>query len=538
MKLLPISLTCLGLALVPFGAFAQCPTAQIQSPNPVTFGYFGASADVDGDRMLVGTLLWNLDRSYLFERIAGQWLPKAVLTPNGGTPNMNFGSAVAIDGDYAAVSAPNFLNSAVYVYERQAGTWKQVAILKTTETLNAFGHALAMDGNVLAVSAIRDDQVASDAGAVHIFERGATGWVQVQKLTASDGGAVDEFGDSLAIQGDRLVIGALSGDGAQPGTGAVYVFERQAGQQPGSQWQQTAKLFASDGVSGDYFSALQSLALDGDRIAVGASRADVGCSASVPNCNTGAIYLFQHLAGQWSEVQKLVSPTPVNWSGYGLSLALDGALLAVGAQQEGPQAQGQMHLYRQTPTGWVLQSTISALAAGEGGAFSVHGLQGDLVLAGSAFMDGQFMDQGGLVTYSAGNQGCPSLIGIPSAISLAGGGTQTFELNAGPTKAFAPYLLLGSLNGTSPGQPIDGQILPLNADSYFLATLTGNAPLVGAAGLLDAVGRAYASLVLPSGAPAILAGQTAHHAFLTIQFNGAIPSVGFTSVGASLLLAP
>lgn len=533
MKLHFAGLTGLGWALASSGAFAQCPTALIQSPSPATFGYFGSSADLSGERMLVGTALWNSNQSHVFQRVGGQWQLQAVLSPNPGTPNLGFGEEVAIDGDYAAVSASNFFDSSVYVYERQAGVWSQVAILKTSETLNAFGNKLALDGNVLAVSAIRDDQAAVDAGAVHLFERGPTGWVAIQKLTASDGGNTDQFGTSLALQGDRLVVGALWADGAQAGSGAAYVFERQGGQ-----WQETAKLFAADGASGDYFSALQSVALDGDRIAVGASRADVGCSASVPNCNTGAVYLFQRSGGQWSQVQKLISPTPANWSGYGLSLAMDGALLAVGAQAEGPEAQGQIHLYRQTPAGWLLQSTVPALAIGEGGAFGVHDLDGDLVLAGSPYLDGQFVDQGGVITFSAANQGCPSLFAAPTALSLAGGGTQAFALNAGPGQAFAPYLLLGSLTGTFPGQAVDGQILPLNPDAYFFATLAGNAPLVGSVGLLDATGRAYASLVLPSGAPAILAGLTAHHAFLTIRFNGTIPSVGFTSAGAALLLVP
>lgn len=248
--------------------------------------------------------------------------------------------------------------------------------------------------------------------------------------------------------------------------------------------------------------------------------------------------MFEFSGGLWAQTQKLSSPTPANWSAYGLSLGLDDTLLAIGAQGEGPQQQGQMHVYRLTPTGWLLQSTIPSVATENTPGFFVRGLEGDLILAGSSHFDGAFENQGALLAYSASNQGCPTLLGSPSALSLAQGGTQHLFLDGGPVQSFSPYVLLGTLSGTFPGQSVDGLNLPLNPDAYFLASLGGKAPLQSGAGLLDATGRAKAELKLPAGLPTALAGMTIHHAFLTIQFSGPIPFVGFTSAAEPVVLAP
>lgn len=109
----------------------------------------------------------------------------------------------------------------------------------------------------------------------------------------------------------------------------------------------------------------------------------------------------------------------------------------------------------------------------------------------------------------------PLLAGDPSAISLSAGGSQTLALDAGPSFAGAPYLLLGSFSGSEPGLPLGSVTLPLNVDAYLLVTLqhANQPPLSNSAGRLDAEGRATASFGLPPATDASLAGLLLHHAF-------------------------
>jgi hypothetical protein len=130
------------------------------------------------------------------------------------------------------------------------------------------------------------------------------------------------------------------------------------------------------------------------------------------------------------------------------------------------------------------------------------------------------------------------LVGTPAQVSVAAGGTQSFALNAGPGEAGAPYLLLGTLSGTAPGVPVDGQLLPLNIDAYTLHTLQnpGGPPLTGSWGTLDAAGKAAAAFTLTPGQLPSLVGLTAHHAY--VNFDLGLPGVSMASNAVAVDFTP
>jgi predicted GH43/DUF377 family glycosyl hydrolase len=132
-----------------------------------------------------------------------------------------------------------------------------------------------------------------------------------------------------------------------------------------------------------------------------------------------------------------------------------------------------------------------------------------------------------------------ALLGSPSSISIATGGTQSLSLRAGTLHAGELYLVLGSASGTQPGIAVNGLNLPLNQDAWFTATLLGPnlGALVGTFGLLDATGRASAALVVPAGGldPA-LAGLEVVHAFVALDFTTG--AVDFASNAWPLTLTP
>ncbi|HKY01699.1 MAG TPA: FG-GAP repeat protein, partial [Burkholderiales bacterium] len=89
-----------------------------------------------------------------------------------------------------------------------------------------FGHSVAMSGDFIAVGARRADIGANkDQGAVYVFERKRNGWLQISKLTASNGQTGDEFAHSLAADGKRIAVGANLADGAVANQGAAHVYQ-------------------------------------------------------------------------------------------------------------------------------------------------------------------------------------------------------------------------------------------------------------------------------------------------------------------------
>jgi hypothetical protein len=267
------------------------------------------------------------------------------------------------------------------VFTRSGSTWTQQAYIKASNTGagDQFGRSLALsaDGATLAIGAFReggtatgidgdgaDDcaaatpvNCAADSGAVYVYTRSGTAWSQQHYIKASNTGALDRFGWSVALSGDggTLAVGAHledsvaagvggdeSGDTA-PNSGAVYVYTRS-----GNDWSQQAYVKASNAGSGDDFGQSLALSFDGDTLAVGAF-GETGSSSGIGGDETsntatfaGAAYAFTRTAGVWSQRNYVKAPNTGNVDRYAWSLALsgDGATLAVGAYGEDSSAAG------------------------------------------------------------------------------------------------------------------------------------------------------------------------------------------------------
>ncbi|MDH5491760.1 MAG: cadherin-like beta sandwich domain-containing protein, partial [Myxococcales bacterium] len=235
----------------------------------------------------------------------------------------------------------------------EAGAYLKAATIGPDE----FGSAIAIHGDRVAVGSWREDSAATgidgdplndgatDSGAVTVFARDpATGlWAQEAYLKASNAEAGDHFGASVAIEGDRLVVGAPleDGGGVDPAdnsrldSGAIYVFERDPAT---GAWAERAYLKASNADASDRFGS--ALDLSGDRILVGAPL-EAGGGASVggdPSDNSllraGAAYLLRRVAGSWISEAYLKASNANGGDHFGASLALDGARLVIGAAME------------------------------------------------------------------------------------------------------------------------------------------------------------------------------------------------------------
>ena len=286
---------------------------------------FGNAVDISDDTIVVGAHqdAAYAGSAYVFVRQGGAWIQQQKLTAADGVGYDAFGWSVSIDADRIAVGAYQDDSTAadtgsVYVYRRAAGLWSLSQKLGATDAQagDNFGSAVALDGDVLAIGASRDDDRGADAGAVYVFRLG-TNWAEQQKLRAADGAAGDRLGSALDVSGLTIAAGAPNDDGAGVDTGAVYVFTW-----AGITWVEQQKLAAADASADDRFG--QSVALSGDTVATGASTDDSGTK------NAGSLYVFQRDATTWSEQARLTATDVGADDWFGRAVALSGNTLAGG----------------------------------------------------------------------------------------------------------------------------------------------------------------------------------------------------------------
>ncbi|MFV2069074.1 MAG: FG-GAP repeat protein [Pirellulales bacterium] len=229
---------------------------------------FGASVGIFENHAIVGAphdSRWAepaAGSAHFLERGDSNWAEIATLAASDGSPVDRFGEAVAISDGWAVVGASGNDthgedSGAAYVFGDIGGTWAETAKLIPSDLAagDRFGRAVAASGNRVVVGAPNHADNGENSGAAYIFERSDSGWNEVAKLTARDGTADDFFGNSVAMFGDRVVVGAPQATLA----GTAYVFERS-----GSVWDQVARLGAHDAVINDGFG--RSLAISGDSV--------------------------------------------------------------------------------------------------------------------------------------------------------------------------------------------------------------------------------------------------------------------------------
>ena len=156
------------------------------------------------------------------------------LTASDGAVSDNFGYSVSLSGERALVGSHRSdplgtLSGSAYMYERQGdGSWLEVDKLTASDGAEEdfFGYSVSLSGDRALVAAYRDDDVGSGSGSAYAFERQGDGsWLEVDKLTASDGSGGDEFGWSVSLSGDRALVSAHQHDDLGSNSGSAYVYD-------------------------------------------------------------------------------------------------------------------------------------------------------------------------------------------------------------------------------------------------------------------------------------------------------------------------
>lgn len=373
--------------------------AYLKSPAPDANDRFGKSVGISGDLIVVGApeedsnaigvggspsnnAFAQSGAAFVYRRTGGVWQFEAYLKPSNTVEGAvgKFGQAVAIDGATIAVGAPEedgtgsgvnpaqlangnqaADSGAAYVFVRNGTTWTQQAYLKgfASGSGDQFGGALDIDGDLLAVGARSEDgngvgtsgnpasNIVNASGAVFTFVRSGTTWSNDAYIKASNREAGDEFGSSVALDGDLLAVtarfedslaGGVDGnqlDNSAQNSGAVYAFAR-----AGGQWSQEAYIKASNPETDDRFG--ESLALHDGLLVVGASFEDslgAGLDAVQGNggFNVGAAYLYTRDNGVWFQSRYMKASNARNSGlfGSGVGISPLGIVVAAAGDNSG-----------------------------------------------------------------------------------------------------------------------------------------------------------------------------------------------------------
>ena len=298
---------------------------------------FGAAIALSNDVLVVGDPeQYDFDLGgfpggvFVYRKVAGGWLLEQELAPPAPTFGQDFGLSVAVDGDTIFVGVSN--PERVYVYERGEGLWEERQILEAFDGLAYFGESLAIDGDRAVVGAPWQSFEVNvpKQGAAYTFVRTAEGWVDTGKLIAADTRANDEFGTDVAIEGDMIVIGAA-------GRGAAFVFRDDAG------WSQQYTVSQYDERFGT------SVDIDNGTFAVGAPGPDF-------TVTPGHVYYYEPAGLAWVLAQTLEAQGSEPRDRFGTSVALVGDQLVASsllAPIDGRIADGIVAAYTRQLGAWL-----------------------------------------------------------------------------------------------------------------------------------------------------------------------------------------
>jgi hypothetical protein len=347
-----------------------------------------------------------------------QYCPEEItkVLASDGSVEDAFGCSVAICGDTAVIGAwgeaDNGNNAgSAYVFRYDGSAWVEEAKLLASDggSYHLFGNSVAISGDTVVIGAPGDDDIGLRAGSAYVFRYDGSEWVEEAKLLAEDGDEYDGLGSSVAIAGDTAVIGAWRDKDNGGSSGSAYVFRYD-----GSEWVEEDKLLASDGASGDEFGG--SVAVSGDVAVIG---------AEYNGSSSGAAYVFRYTGSAWVEERKLLASDGVKTDRFACSVAISGDAAVIGARgnDDNGSGSGSAYVFRYSGSEWVEEAKLLASDGAEADLFGYSvAIGGDTVVI-SALWD----DDVGRFSGSAYVFRCDGSEWVEEGRLLASVGDQTFE---------------------------------------------------------------------------------------------------------------
>ena len=355
----------------------QMQQAQFFSPNPRSAEFFGGYVDSHRDYMIAS----GQGQAVIYVQDGDSWQEQQVLTSSGSTGT--FGVPVAISDSYAAVGTST---GQIVLFSRSGTDWSEHVIL-SVQNLSDFNNvsSLSLSDDMLIVS----DDNANRTGVVVVFTNKQGNWSQTQQIIPDELNDFDAFGTSTALTKNYLAIGSQGDDEKAVSAGAVYLYENDNGT-----WLFSEKLFASDASSSANFG--YSIDLDVDVLIVGspglvegayifnysngswiedsklqpstnAANIEFGYSVGITGnyllvgspssddlpdgqgIDNGCVFVFMHSGGSWLEMSRLLAndASSIDKFGTSLSMSSEGAIISAPSYKVGNAASaGTVYIFR------------------------------------------------------------------------------------------------------------------------------------------------------------------------------------------------
>lgn len=368
----------------PFG-----PLRPLSAESPQQRSYFGRTVSVSGDTIMVGAEEAQVGQNEeqgtvtVFQRSGpGLWQRTQTLVAPDGRADDHFGARVIVRGNTAVISAifspgGSWPKGAVYVFQREGGLWRWQQRLADPppDPLRSrfFGYGLAFDGRTILVGAPSYDY--NTPGVVYDFRQEGGVWVRKQEIA---GAASHDFGSTVAVEGDTVVIGAPYDQKAWEGGTSIYFYQRSGGVWSGGTALKGSLAYPNDAFGSD-------LALSGGLALVGAPGGDHCDSA-----NPCLVYLFGRSGGVWRELDHIANSDD---GAFGGDVALEGETAVIGAHRE--VGGGAAYVY--AVENGALRQTQRLNPLAPGGRFgSDVAVDGDIAVVGAPYADAAAVPGAGL----------------------------------------------------------------------------------------------------------------------------------------------
>ena len=346
--LIALLFTCFSILIfLSFSIFCYAEDTYIEqkitaSDEPAS-GIFGRSVSIAKDYLMVG----SYGAAYIFKHQKKTWIEVAKLEPNDGILHGQFGRSVSITGNYALIgdwydSDKGEGAGAAYIFKRNGNSWIQVAKLTASDgsTLDRFGEPVSVTDSYAIIGARSDNGDDGGSGAAYIFKRHGNTWIETAKLTASDASAIDYFGCSVSMTNHYAIIGNY--------TESAYIFKRQ-----GNAWIETAKLTASDTSAEDRFGCNVSIT---DNYAIVGAHGDDDYGQY-----SGSAYIFKRNRDAWTQVAKLTASDGIAFDGFGSSVSLTDKSAIIGAFfPETGDGSGFAYIFKRNGKNWIQVAKLTA----------------------------------------------------------------------------------------------------------------------------------------------------------------------------------
>ena len=299
----------------------------VNNPTPSSFEYFGDEVAISGTTLVVGTYsentgAVNTGAAYIYDTTDGT----LTHTLNNPAPALadNFGWSVAVDGDTVAIGAFRDNTGAndagsVYQYSASTGLLQRTLNNPNPAAFDYFGADVAAFADVVVVGAYWDDDVVEDGGAAYFFDAN-TGMMGTTFFSPT-ASSFDFFGQAVAVSGNLMAVGTFLDDNGGVDAGSVQIFDTETGALLHSIPNPSPAARDNFGVS---------VAMSNDLLVVGAHRDDAGAT------DAGTAYLFDALSG--TLLHTLDNPLPNDQDNFGISVAIDGTNVVVGADNDDTDA--------------------------------------------------------------------------------------------------------------------------------------------------------------------------------------------------------